>query len=106
MWREDGANLIELSSARHDELVAIVQSSVHILNLLLGHILQKRGLNVDEILTIATPNSRMQLCILGRFLNQKSALYTDMQMYNTRYRDEILPDMCAYLLQVSDLVQE
>lgn len=85
--------------------MAIVQSSVHILNLVLGHILQKRNINVEELLTIATPNSRMQLCILGRFLNQKAPLYTDMQMYNTEYRDIILPEMLAYLTEVTAMVQ-
>jgi prephenate dehydrogenase len=97
--------MIELSSERHDELVAIVQSSVHIMNLVLGHILEKRGIRVDELLRIATPNSRMQVCILGRFLNQKASLYTDMQMCNTRYRDEILPEMLDYFHTLHDMVQ-
>lgn len=105
LWKSDGANMIELSSDHHDELVAIVQSSVHILNLILGHLLKKRGINVGELLSIATPNSRMQLCILGRFLNQNAGLYTDMQVYNSVYRDEILPEILHYLEEVTDTIK-
>jgi prephenate dehydrogenase len=42
MWAEDKANLINIDSKKHDELVSIVQSTVHFANLLLGHILKKR----------------------------------------------------------------
>jgi prephenate dehydrogenase len=52
---------------------------------------------MDELMSISTPNSRMQLCILSRFLNQEASLYTDMQVYNTKYRDEILSDIESYI---------
>ena len=105
LWQEDGANLIELPSKKHDELVAIVQSTVHILNLLFGHILSKRGINIRELLKISTPNSRMQLCILARFLNQEAGLYTDMQMNNTVYKDEILPEIETYFLKLREIIE-
>ncbi len=53
---------------------------------------------------ISTPNSRMQLCILARFLNQEAALYTDMQMQNTIYKNEILPDIESYFKELGDIV--
>lgn len=105
LWKSDGANLIELSSRKHDELVAIVQSTVHIMNLMFGHILSKRGIDIAELMKISTPNSRMQLSILARFLNQEAALYTDMQTENTIYKDEILPDIEAYFHTLSSIIQ-
>jgi prephenate dehydrogenase len=47
-------------------------------------------------MAISTPNSRMQLLILSRFLNQEASLYTDMQMYNTVYKNEIIPEIKSY----------
>ena len=104
LWKMDGANLIELPSKKHDELVAIVQSTVHIINLLFGHLLAKRWIDIEELMKISTPNSRMQLCILARFLNQEAALYTDMQMQNTIYKNEILPDIESYFKELGDIV--
>lgn len=104
LFINDWVNLIKLESRKHDEIVSIVQSSVHIMNLLLWHILKKRWINLNEITKISTPNSRMQLFILSRFLNQNASLYTDMQMYNTLYKNEILPDIKEYFDLVLDLV--
>lgn len=106
LWKEDGANLIELSSQKHDELVAIVQSTVHIMNLMLGHILIKRGIDIKELSRISTPNSRMQLFILARFLNQDASLYTDMQMENTVYKEQILPDIATYFSTITEVIRQ
>ena len=104
LFENDWANLICLEWKKHDELVSIVQSTVHIMNLLLWHILKKRWIKINELMSLSTPNSRMQLCILSRFLNQNASLYTDMQMYNDLYKKEILPDIKDYFDLVWDLI--
>jgi prephenate dehydrogenase len=106
LWKDDGVNLIELSSKKHDELVAIVQSTVHIMNIMFGHILESRWINIDELMRISTPNSRMQICILARFLNQEASLYTDMQMENTVYKKEILENLWSYFSKMSTIIQD
>ncbi len=105
LWKTDWANLLKIESKKHDEFVSIVQSSVHLMNLLLWHILQKRWINLEKMMKISTPNSRMQLFILSRFLNQNAWLYTDMQMHNELYKNEILPDIKEYFSFIDDLVQ-
>ncbi len=105
IWKDDGANLLELSSAKHDELVAIMQSTVHIMSLMFGHLLKKRNMNIAELMKISTPNSRMQISILARFLNQEAALYTDMQTENTIYTHEILPDIEMYFRNLSSVIR-
>ncbi|MDD2516165.1 MAG: prephenate dehydrogenase/arogenate dehydrogenase family protein [Candidatus Gracilibacteria bacterium] len=104
IWKEDGANLIEMSSKRHDEIVGIIQSSVHFINLLIGHILKKKGIHPDELVKISTPNSRMQLFILSRFLNQEASLYTDMQMCNSTYKNEIVPEILDYAQMLFSII--
>jgi len=104
LWKEDRANLIELKSNRHDELVAVVQSSVHFINLLMWHILAKRWIHPKDLISISTPNSRMQLLILSRFLNQEASLYTDMQIFNSVYRDEIIPEIKNFVESMSSIV--
>lgn len=104
LWKNDGANLIEMESSKHDELVAIVQSSVHFVNLLIGHILVERWIHPNELMAISTPISRMQLFILSRFLNQEASLYTDMQICNTIYRDNIIPEMKNFADKMSDII--
>lgn len=60
---------------------------------------------MDDIFKISTPNSRMQLLILCRFLNQNASLYTDMQMHNSLYKNEVLGDIKDYFNHIDDLVQ-
>lgn len=105
LWKEDKANLINLESNKHDELVSIVQSTVHFANLLLGHILKKRWIDIKQIIDIGTSNSRMQMLILSRFLNQNASLYTDMQFYNDHYKDEILPEIKDYVTFLEDVIE-
>ena len=105
MWIEDKANLINIESKKHDELVSIVQSTVHFANLLLGHILKKRGIDIKQVIDIGTSNSRMQMLILSRFLNQNASLYTDMQFYNDHYKDEILPEIKEYVNFLEDVIE-
>jgi len=104
LWNTDKANLIELKSSKHDELVALVQSSVHFINLLMWHILAKRWIHPQDLMKISTPNSRMQLFILSRFLNQEASLYTDMQMCNSTYRNEIIPEIKSFVGDMSNTV--
>lgn len=105
MWQEDKANLINIDSKKHDELVSIVQSTVHFANLLLGHILKKRWIDIKQIIDIWTSNSRMQMLILSRFLNQNASLYTDMQFYNDHYKEEILPEIKSYVSFLEDIIE-
>ncbi|MDD3302567.1 MAG: prephenate dehydrogenase/arogenate dehydrogenase family protein [Candidatus Gracilibacteria bacterium] len=105
LLKEDKANLISIDSDKHDELVSIVQSIVHFINLLLGHILKKRGIDIKQIIDIGTSNSRMQMLILSRFLNQNASLYTDMQFYNDFYKEEILPEIKDYVSFLEDTIE-
>ncbi len=104
LWKEDKTNLIKLDSYKHDELVAIVQSTVHFINLLLWHILQKRWIDINQILQLSTPNSRLQLIILSRFLNQNASLYTDMQMYNPVYKSNVIPEIQNFVNYLQDVI--
>lgn len=105
LLKKDGAKLIELESNKHDELVSIVQSTVHVMNLVLWHVLKERWINIEELMKISTPNSRMQLRILSRFLKQEASLYTDMQIYNTMYKNEILPDIEKYFKNLECIIE-
>ncbi len=105
MWAKDKANLINIDSKKHDELVSIVQSTVHFANLLLGHILKKRWIDIKQVIDIGTSNSRMQMLILSRFLNQNASLYTDMQFYNDHYKNEILPEIKNYVNFLEDVIE-
>jgi len=106
LWQQDWANLIPIESKKHDEMVSIIQSTVHILNLVLGHILKQRGINIEDLMKISTPNARMQLCILSRFFKQEASLYTDMQVYNPLYQQQILPEIEAYFKNLEGIIDE
>lgn len=104
IWKNDWANLIKLKSKKHDEIVAILQSSVHFINLLIWHILKKTGISLKDFIKISTPNSRMQIFILSRFLNQNASLYTDMQMFNTVYKDKIIPEIKKFTEKLNFII--
>ena len=104
LFKQDGANMINMSSKKHDELVSIVQSAVHFVNLLLWHILKKKWIDMGQILDIWTPISRIQMLILARFLNQNASLYTDMQIHNDYYKESILPEIKDYVDFLEDII--
>ncbi len=105
MWKKDGANLIKMTSQRHDEIVAIVQSSVHLVNLILWNILLKKWIDLKEIEKITTPVYRMQFSILSRFVSQQADLYADMQMENIPYKEEIIPLVRNYIDQAQNIIK-
>lgn len=106
IWKNDWANLIEIDSKKHDEIVSIVQSTVHFMNLFLWHILKERWIDIWEVVNIWTPNSRMQMLVLARFLNQSASLYTDMQFYNEYYKKEILPQLDLTVKSLKEIIEK
>lgn len=102
---DEGAFLIQLDSKTHDEIVSLLQSTIHFLNLLLGYVLRKRQVNLKDLNKICTPNSRMQLFLMSRFLKQHAGLYTDMQMHNEVYKDEIIPEIKEFVNYLENMIE-
>ncbi|MDD2486812.1 MAG: prephenate dehydrogenase/arogenate dehydrogenase family protein [Candidatus Gracilibacteria bacterium] len=105
LWKEDKANLIEMSSKKHDELIGLIQPMTHFVNFIFGHMLKKRGIHPEDLVTISTPVSRMQTFIFSRFLWQQSGLYADMQICNEVYKKEILKELVDFTKQLEEIIQ-
>lgn len=105
LWKEDWANLINMSSQKHDELIALVQPMTHFINFVFGHILKKRSIHPEELFKISTPISRMQAYIFSRFLSQSAWLYADMQICNEIYKKEILEELLEFTKYLEKIIK-
>ncbi|EKE26165.1 MAG: Prephenate dehydrogenase [uncultured bacterium (gcode 4)] len=105
LWKADKANLIEMSSKKHDELIWLIQPMTHFVNFVFGHMLKKRWIHPEDLVTISTPVSRMQTFIFSRFLWQQSSLYADMQICNKVYKKEILKELVSFTKQLEEIIQ-
>lgn len=106
LWKEDGANLIQMTSKRHDELVWLIQPMTHFVNFLFWHMLKERWIHPEELVPISTPVSRMQAYIFSRFLWQQSGLYADMQICNITYKKEILKELVYFAEYLKSVIEQ
>jgi len=72
----------ELTSEKHDHLMAYIQSLTHFSYLALADVLQKSGLKISDILEYQSPIYRLRLDVMGRILNQDPNLYAQIQIQN------------------------
>ncbi len=105
IWENDWARLIEMDSEKHDEIAAIIQSTVHLMNLIIWNVLVETWVSLEEVEKMATPVYRMQFSILSRFVSQEADLYADMQMENQVYQDEIIPIIQDHLEEMQDVLE-
>lgn len=105
LWKEDKANLIEMTSQKHDELIWLIQPMTHFVNFVFWHMLKKRWIHPEDLVNISTPVSRMQTFIFSRFLWQQSSLYADMQICNEVYKKEILKELLEFTKYLESIIQ-
>jgi prephenate dehydrogenase len=71
-----GINTKVMTAAEHDKLMGVLQVLPHLKSLLVADVLQKIGGNViDTIDRTATPAYRIELNLVGRFLDDAADLY-------------------------------
>ncbi len=105
LWKNDWANLIEMTAKRHDELIWIIQPTTHFLNFIFWYVLKKKWVHPEELIAISTPVSRMQTYIFSRFLWQQAWLYWDMQICNDTYKKDILPLINRKTKKLTKIIQ-
>ena len=99
LLRQHGALTYIVSAEEHDKTMAWVQALNHFLLLCLGKALEEDGIDLKQLLSLATPSFERQLDIVSRLSNQDPELYATIQMSNpytdqaltifARYRDEL-----------------
>lgn len=79
-----GFTLVKTTPRKHDEQMAIVQALIHFTEFVLGETLQNLNVNVEDIMTYASPASQLQLKLAARHLAQDPNLYGNIQLKNAR----------------------
>jgi prephenate dehydrogenase len=78
-----GANLIETTPERHDEIMAVVQALNHLDTIVLGLAIRRSGLDRDVLNTFSTPIFRGKLAMIDKVFSHPG-LYTEIIAANPR----------------------
>ncbi|MDA8162566.1 MAG: prephenate dehydrogenase/arogenate dehydrogenase family protein [Desulfobacteraceae bacterium] len=82
LLKNSGALTHIVDPALHDRAMAWVQALNHFLCLSLGKALERDGIDLKEILALATPSFERQMGIVARLTHQDPGLYAYIQMAN------------------------
>lgn len=82
LLEENGAIVRELTSQKHDELMAYIQTLTHFSHIAFADALRKTGIPINEFIKYPSPVYMMELYMMGRILNQDPELYANIQLSN------------------------
>ena len=79
---KNGADIIETTPERHDELMALVQVLNHLNSITMGMILRESGVDLTELKRFATPMFHTKLDIIEKIFTNNSRLYAEIITLN------------------------
>jgi len=79
---KSGADIIETTPERHDELMGLVQVLNHLNTITMGMILGESGMDLEELKRFATPMFNTKLAIIEKVFTQNSRLYAEIITLN------------------------
>ena len=79
---KNGANIIETTLERHDELMALVQGLNHLNSITMGIILRESGVDLTELKRFATPMFNTKLAIIEEIFRNNPRLYAEIITLN------------------------
>lgn len=100
-----GANVVETTPERHDEVMRFVQVLTHCCSILTGLTLHESGVGRDELLSFSTPAFRAQMGLVGKVFGPNPRLYADILTTNPGSR-EIMAVLERNLSKLKSLVMD
>lgn len=85
LFKNEGAQVIQMDSKSHDFLVAHIQSLTHFLNLSLAQTLIENGIGIKG--EVSTPIFLSQLSSTLRVISQNPRLISEIQIFNPQFLD-------------------
>lgn len=79
---KNGANIVETTLEKHDELMALVQGLNHLNSITMGMILRESGVDLTELRRFATPMFNTKLDIIEKVFTDNSRLYAEIITLN------------------------
>jgi prephenate dehydrogenase len=79
---KNGANIVETTLERHDELMALVQGLNHLNSITMGMILRESGVDLTELKRFATPMFNTKLDIIEKIFTNNARLYAEIITLN------------------------
>jgi len=87
-WLKDilvkyGANIIETTPERHDELMGLVQGLNHLNSITMGMVLRGSGVDLTELRRFATPMFNTKLALVEKVFTKNRRLYAEIISLNS-----------------------
>ncbi|WP_373525261.1 bifunctional chorismate mutase/prephenate dehydrogenase [Nostoc sp.] len=78
--KSQGGELITCTPEEHDQMMVIVQATQHFCRFSLGVFLADARINIEQSLTMSTPNYRQEIDIVKRLFSQNPRLCVDIML--------------------------
>ncbi|MCF6807190.1 bifunctional chorismate mutase/prephenate dehydrogenase [Thiotrichales bacterium 19S9-12] len=99
-----GFTLESLSAEEHDMLMNFIQGIEHFSTFCLGSFLNQQGVNLNQLLKLASPVYQMELNIVGRLFNQSAELYADI-IASDEKRIQLLEDYANHVKETVEYLK-
>ncbi len=103
--RANGAITHTVSATDHDRIMAWVQALNHFILLSLGKALEEEGIDLNQLIALATPSFERQMHIVSRLCQQDPELYATIQMANP-YAEQALSTFIRHGERLHDIIRE
>lgn len=101
---EGGAQLVETTPERHDEMMACVQVLTHLGTIIMGLSLKETGIGDQDLLSFSTPAFRAQMGMVQKIFQGNPRLYADILTGN-RATEEIAEIFRRNLSKIMDFIR-
>lgn len=99
-------NIKNMSELEHDDKMSLIQSTSHFLNLIFWNLLKSLRVKLEDLDDIWTPNFKWQEEIFLRILRWQSwTTFSDMQIHNSKFRNEVLDKILECTLSLWNIVR-
>ena len=105
LLKSKGALTYMIDAKEHDRTMAWVQALNHFILLSLGKALEEDGIDLNQLLNLATPSFERQLRIVSRLSLQDPELYATIQMSNP-FTQNALNIFTSHANQLLEIIKE
>jgi prephenate dehydrogenase len=100
---KNGANIMETTPERHDELMGLVQGLNHLNSITMGMVLRKSGENLTELRRFATPMFNTKLALVEKTFTKNPRLFAEIVNLNPNI-NKVVDLYCKTLFDLKNVI--
>lgn len=102
-FKENGANIVKISSEEHDKQMAFLQALIHFSNITIAHFFNYK--KFQPLPQFFTPLFKLQSLVFGRILAQNPKLYADIALENPYFK-KLIKEYVKELINFQKIIEQ